>query len=199
MEKLGLFDYGGGIFHGVELSDNDLKIIKNRNLSIVTCPGSNSKLASGIAKIDKYHKLGINLAIGTDGAGSNNGLDFFYEMRLACVLQKLLNNDPSAGQALTILKAATVGGAKAMNLKDCDVLAVGKYADIIMIDLTRPNMQPINNIAKNIVYSGGKDDVKMTMVNGKILYMDGKFYLDEPIEKIYEKAQQITDRLKQFK
>ena len=60
-------------------------------------------------------------------------------------------------------------------------------------------MQPINNIAKNIVYSGGKDDVKMTMVNGKILYMDGKFYLDEPIEKIYEKAQQITDRLKQFK
>ena len=199
MEKLGLFDYGGGIFHGVELSDNDLKIIKNRNLSIVTCPGSNSKLASGIAKIDKYHKLGINLAIGTDGAGSNNGLDFFYEMRLACVLQKLLNNNPSAGQALTILKAATIGGAKAMNLKDCDVLAVGKYADIIMIDLTRPNMQPINNIAKNIVYSGGKDDVKMTMVNGKILYMDGKFYLDEPIEKIYEKAQQITDRLKQFK
>lgn len=196
MEHLHLFDNGGGVFHGVALSDEDLKIFKKHNLSIVTCPGSNSKLASGIAPIDKFIKEGINLAIGTDGAGSNNGLDFFYEMRLACVLQKLLNNDPSAGQALNILKAATVGGAIAMGLKDADVLDVDKFADIIMIDLNRPNMQPINNIEKNIVYSGGKDDIKMTMINGKILYMDHQFYLDEPIKDIYKKAQIITDRLK---
>ena len=196
MESLGLFDFGGGIFHGVALSDRDIEIFKKRNLSIVTCPGSNSKLASGIAPIDKYLKNGINLAIGTDGAGSNNALDFFWEMRLAAVLQKLLNHDPTSGQALDILKAATVGGSKAMNLKDADILAENKFADIIMIDLQKPNMQPINNIEKNIVYSGAKDDVKMTMINGKILYMNNEFFLDEPISDIYRKAQEITDRLR---
>ena len=198
MDKLGLFDYGGGAFHCVYFSERDIEIFKRRGLSIVTNPGSNSKLASGIAPIDRYMKEGINLAIGTDGAGSNNGLDFFYEMRLACVLQKLLNNDASSGQALDILRAATVGGAKAMRLNDCDVLQEGKLADIIMIDLMRPNMQPLNNIAKNLVYSGAKDVIKMTMINGQIRYMDGKFFVNEPIEEIYAKAQEITDNLRKI-
>lgn len=196
MDKLGLFDYGGGAFHCVYFSDNDIKIFKDKKLTVVTNPGSNAKLASGIAPIDKYLKQGINLALGTDGAGSNNGLDFFYEMRLASSLQKLSNNDASAGQALDILKAATVGGAKAMRLYDSDVLKEGKYADMIMIDLSRPSMQPLNNIEKNIVYSGSKDIIKMTMVNGQIRYMDGKFFVNEPISDIYKKAQEITDNLR---
>lgn len=196
MDKLGLFDYGGGAFHCVYFSDNDIKIFKDKKLTVVTNPGSNAKLASGIAPIDKYLKQGINLALGTDGAGSNNGLDFFYEMRLASSLQKLSNNDASAGQALDILKAATVGGAKAMRLYDSDVLKEGKYADMIMIDLSRPSMQPLNNIEKNIVYSGSKDIIKMTMVNGQIRYMDGKFFVNEPISDIYQKAQEITDNLR---
>lgn len=196
MDKLGLFDYGGGAFHCVYFSNNDIKIFKDKKLTVVTNPGSNAKLASGIAPIDKYLKQGINLALGTDGAGSNNGLDFFYEMRLASSLQKLSNNDASAGQALDILKAATVGGAKAMRLYDSDVLKEGKYADMIMIDLSRPSMQPLNNIEKNIVYSGSKDIIKMTMVNGQIRYMDGKFFVNEPISDIYQKAQEITDNLR---
>lgn len=196
MDKLGLFDYGGGAFHCVYFSDNDIKIFKDKKLTVVTNPGSNAKLASGIAPIDKYLKQGINLALGTDGAGSNNGLDFFYEMRLASSLQKLSNNDASAGQALDILKAATVGGAKAMRLYDSDVLKEGKYADMIMIDLSRPSMQPLNNIEKNIVYSGSKDIIKMTMVNGQIRYMDGKFFVNQPISDIYQKAQEITDNLR---
>ncbi|MEA5061137.1 MAG: amidohydrolase [Erysipelotrichaceae bacterium] len=196
MEKLGLFDFGGGGFHCVAFSDHDIEIFKKHNLSVVTCPGSNSKLASGIAPVEKYLKSGLNIAIGTDGPGSNNALDFFWEMRLVAVLQKLLNKDPKSMDAYQVLKAATVGGAKAMNLLDADVLAVGKLADIIMIDMNRPNMQPVNNIEKNIVYSGSKDDIKMTMVDGKILYMDGKFNINEPIEEIYQEAQKVTDRLK---
>ncbi len=196
MERLGLLNYGGGGFHCVHVSDHDIEIFKKRGLHMVTCPGSNSKLASGIALVDRFIHEGINVAIGTDGAGSNNGLDFFYEMRLAAVLQKLINKDPSAGQALDYLKAATVGGARAMGLDNCDVLDIGKCADIIMIDLSRPNMQPINNISKNIVYSGSKDNIKMTMINGRVLYKDGKFFINEPIDAIYEKAQEITDRLK---
>ena len=196
MDKLGLFDYGGGAFHCVYLSENDIKIFKERNLSIVTNPGSNCKLASGVAPIDRYIKEGVNLAIGTDGAGSNNGLDFFYEMRLASSLQKIINNDASAGQALDILKAATVGGSRALRLHNCDTLEEGKLADIIMIDLMKPSMQPLNNIKKNIVYSGSKDIIKMTMVNGQIKYMDGQFFVNEPIEDIYAKAQEITDNLR---
>lgn len=196
MEELGLFDFGGGGFHCVAMSDHDIEIFKNRGLSVVTCPGSNSKLASGIAPVEKFLKAGINVAVGTDGPGSNNALDFFWEMRLVAVLQKLLNKDPKSMEALSVLKAATVGGAKAMNLMDADVLDVGKLADIIMIDMSRPNMQPINNIEKNIVYSGAKDNIKMTMIDGKILYMDGQFFIGENIEEIYRKAQEVTDRLK---
>lgn len=196
MDSLGLFDYGGGGFHCVAFSKHDIEIYKKHGLSIVTCPGSNSKLASGIAPLSDFVAAGLNLAIGTDGAGSNNGLDFFYEMRLACVLQKLLLGKSEAFDGSLALKAATIGGAKAMGLNDCLYLKEGQKADIIMIDLSRPNMQPLNNIEKNIVYSGAKDDVKMSMVGGKILYMDGIFHLDEDIHSIYDRAQQITDRIK---
>ena len=90
---------------------------------------------------------------------------------------------------------ATTGGAKAMNLSDCDVLAEGKQADLIMIDLHQPNMQPIHNIRKNLVYSGSKQNVKMTMVAGKILYEDGEFFIGADAAHIYEKANEITQRI----
>jgi 5-methylthioadenosine/S-adenosylhomocysteine deaminase len=92
---------------------------------------------------------------------------------------------------------ATVNGALAMGLKDADVLAEGKLADLIMLDLHQPNMQPLNNIAKNIVYSGSKMNVKMTMVNGKVLYEDGQFFIGVPAEEVYAKANQIINRMKQ--
>ena len=103
--------------------------------------------------------------------------------------------DASSVPAYEILKMATVNGAKCLNLKDGDALEEGKLADMIMIDLSRPNMQPILNIEKNLVYSGSKENVKMTMINGKILYEDGKFYLNESVDSIYQKAQEITNRL----
>ncbi len=195
-ESLGLWDYGGGGFHAVAFTDKDIWIFKKHGLSIVTNPGSNSKLASGIAPLEKFAEAGINLGIGTDGAGSNNGLDMFYEMRLCCVLQKLLNKDPASFDALLALRAATVGSAVAMGLTDCLYLKEGQKADIVMIDLDRPSMQPFNNIAKNLVYSGAKDCVEMTMVGGRILYKDGKFHVGEDIDRIYSKAQEITNRLK---
>ena len=82
-----------------------------------------------------------------------------------------------------------------MGLDDCDVIDIGKTADLIVIDLKRPNMQPINNITKNIVYSGSKENVQLTMINGKILYENGKF-IGNDIEEIYYNAQKITDRIK---
>lgn len=195
-EKLGLYNYGGGGYHCNFMSEEDLAIFKKRGLFAITCPGSNTKLASGIAPIQTMLDNGINLAIGTDGPASNNCLDFFREMFLVTGLQKLKNNDPRSCPAYNVLEMATVGGARAMLLNDADVLEVGKLADIIEIDLQQPNMQPLNNLENNIVYSGSKQNVKLTMINGLILYEDNKFYLNEPIEEIYRKAQEVTDRIK---
>ena len=193
----GLYDYGGGAYHCCYMTDHDLELFKKHNLSIVTCPGSNTKLASGVAEIEKIRGTGINLAIGTDGPASNNCLDMFREMFLVTGLQKLLLKDPSVTPAYEILKMATVGGAKAMRLENADILAAGKLADIIMIDLNRPNMQPIHDIAKNLVFSGSKENVKMTMINGKILYENGKFHLlnGETPDEINKTCQEISEKL----
>ena len=140
-------------------------------------------------------RSGINLGIGTDGPASNNALDMFREMYLASTLPKLDKMDASVMDANKVLHMATVGSAHAMGLDDCDVLASGKQADIIMIDLKRPNMQPIHNITKNIVYSGSKDNVKMTMIAGKILYENGNFNINEDVDEIYKKANEIVKRI----
>jgi 5-methylthioadenosine/S-adenosylhomocysteine deaminase len=193
--NLNLFKYGGGGYHGVHFTDDDFKVFKDHNLSIVTCPSSNTKLASGIAPIKRYLDEGINVAIGTDGPASNNSLDFFKEMFLVTSLAKIRENDASVVDAYDVIKMATVNGAKVMGLDKSDSLSVGKYADLIMIDLHQPNMQPLNNIVKNIVYAGSKSNVYLTMINGKILYENGTYYFDEDIDDIYKKVRQITERI----
>ncbi|MBO6148706.1 MAG: amidohydrolase [Lachnospiraceae bacterium] len=195
MELTGLFDYGGTFFHGVHVSDRDLDIIQRLNIAVVTNPASNAKLASGIAPICKYQERGITLGIGTDGPASNNCLDMFREMFLVTALAKLKEGDAAAVDALDVLRMAVSGGAHAIGLYDCDCLSVGKKADMIVIDLHQPNMQPLNNIAKNIVYSGSKSNVKMTMIDGRILYEDGKFSIGAEPEDIYRDVQKIVGRL----
>lgn len=193
-EKLGLFNYGGGAFHSVWVCDEDLDIYKKHGVYAVINSGSNCKLASGVAPVEKMIRKGINLAIGTDGPSSNNSLDMFREMYLTCVLQKIKNKDAASTDANEVLKMATVGSAGCMGLNNCDCIDVGKKADLIVIDLKRPSMQPVHNITKNLVYSGSKDCVKLTMVNGKILYENGEFpSLD--IEKIYSEADEVVKRI----
>ena len=191
----GLFKYGGGGYHCVYLDDEEVEIFKKNNLSVISCPGSNLKLASGIAPLTYYFKEGINIALGTDGPASNNSLDMFKEMYLAATLQKAINADPVSIPAFEILKMATVNASKAMNLDKADVLDVNKFADLIMIDLHKPNMQPLNNIITNLVYAGNKDNVKLTMINGRILYEDGHYFINEKIADIYQKAEEIASRL----
>lgn len=194
-EELNMLNYGGGLYHGIYLDDTDMEIVKKRGVSIITNPGSNCKLGSGIAPIMDMHKKGINIAIGTDGPASNNALDMFREIHLTSVLQKIKEKDAAALSACDVLYMATTGGAQAMRLDCCDNLAVGKKADLTVIDMHKPNMQPINNIVKNIVYSGSKDNVLMTMVNGQILYEKGEWFINEDIEKIYYMANKIiSDR-----
>lgn len=191
-DKLGMFEYGGGGFHCVWFDERDMEIFAEKGLWAVTNPASNLKLASGIAPICEMRRHGMkNFAIGTDGAASNNCLDMFREMFLVAGLQKVREEDAAACPAFEVLEMATKGGALAMGLTDCDVLKEGKRADFAVIGLKQPNMQPLHNIAKNLVYSGSKRNVSMTVVNGRILYENGEFPTVD-CEKIYADANRLT-------
>ena len=196
LDSLGMFNYGGGGYHCVHMTDEDLDIFRDRGMTVVTNPGSNVKLASGIARITDMMEKGIDLAIGTDGPASNNCLDMFREMFLTTGLGKIRENDAAAVAADKVLLMAVRGGARAMGLWECNCLAVGKLADLIMIDLQQPNMQPLNHIVKNLVYSGSKQNVKLTMVNGRVLYENGKFNIGVEPKAVYEKANEIISRMK---
>lgn len=195
LDSLGLYDFGGGGYHCVWFSERDIEIFAEKGLWAVTCPCSNAKLASGIAPLERFEKRGVRLAVGTDGPASNNALDMFREMYLACVLQKLRLNDAAACPAENILLAACSGGARAMGLDGCDSLAEGKAADLAVISLHRPNMRPIHDVAKNLVYSGTRDNVRMTMVAGRILYENGEFHVGCDAEEIYAEAEKYAKEL----
>lgn len=195
LDSMGIFEFGGGAFHCVHVTDADMDLLRKRRVRVITNPASNLKLASGIAPIAEFRKKKIPVGIGTDGAASNNCLDMFREMFLVSGLSKLRENDASSLDAMSVLRMATSHGAKAMQLQKADVLAKGKYADIIMIDLHQPNMQPMHNIPKNLVYSGSKSNVLMTMVGGKILYRSGEFNIGEDPEEIYRKCNAIVQRM----
>ena len=194
-DDLGMYKYGGGGYHCVHMAPEDFEIFKKRGLYAVTNPASNLKLASGVAPINKYLQLNIPVAIGTDGPASNNCLDMFREMFLTTALAKVREGDAACVPAEEVLYMATANGAKCMGLNDCDKLAVGKKADIIGIDLSQPNMQPLNNVVKNIVYSGSKQNVIFTMVNGKLLYDGGKFDIGFDKDEVYKKANEIIRRM----
>lgn len=195
-ESLGLYDFGGGGYHCTWMSERDLEIFKRRGLYAVTNPASNLKLASGVAPIEKMLQMGIKLAIGTDGAASNNALDMFREMYLATALQKLTTENAAACPAEKVLEMACSAGAGAMGLHDCDDLAPGKKADLIVIDLNKPNMRPKNNIIKNLVYAGSRENVRLTMINGEIKYENGQYFIGQSPEEIYSAAEEIMRALK---
>ena len=195
-EALGMYAFGGGGYHCIYFEEKDFEIFRNRGLTAVTNPSSNLKLASGTAPTARFLEEGISMAIGTDGPASNNALDMFREMFLVTGLAKVRERDAAAVPAEEVLYMATAGGARAMELSDCDSLEEGKFADLILIDLNQPNMQPENDFVKNIVYSGSKSNVALTMVNGRILYEKGEFFIGIDPKEVYAKANEIIGRMK---
>ena len=169
-----VFRYGGGGYHCTWMSEDDLKLFAEKGLWAITNPASNLKLASGIAPVTKMLERGINMAIGTDGAASNNALDMFREMYLAAALQKVYEHDASACRAEDVLKMACVGGARAMGLTDCDDIAPGKCADLIV---TRQN--PL-------------EDLK-ALRHVDVVIARGKVYRSPKVKKI-EKARRELDK-----
>lgn len=194
-EEYGLFDYGGGCYHCVWIDDKDIEIFKKHNLIAVTCPGSNVKLASGIPPVKKFLDKGMRVAIGTDGPASNNAIDIFREMYLTTTLQKVTERDPAILNPKEILNMVFVNGASCLFHEDADCIEEGKLADLVLIDVNRPNMQPLNTFINNLVYAADKTNVKMTMIDGVIRYMDGKFNIGEDENYVYKKCNELLKNL----
>lgn len=180
--------------HGIWLGDRDMTILKNNKVSVVTCPSSNLKLASGICPTHQLINYGVNVAIGTDGSASNNSQDVLEEAKLASLLAKYFSSDPAALGVLKALKMATINGAKALGLEnEIGSIEVNKKADLIILDNKSTQFLPNHNLIANIVYAGKSADTETVIVNGKIIMENKKIiaFDEEKVKREFEKRVKI--------
>lgn len=198
MEKMGLFDVPALAAHCVYAEDDDLDIFRAKGVTVAANPVSNMKLASGVCNASKVIDKGVNLAIGTDSVASNNSLNFIEEMKTLAISSKVYYADPTLITPKDALRAATSGGAAAQGRTDSGILKVGNKADLIVLDISGPNMHPVHSLINNIVYSCSGGDVMMTMVDGNVLYENGIYSLIDIEKTVYEvekATQRILERL----
>ena len=191
LSDIGAFDSKALAAHCVWVEDEDMDIIKAKNVSVASNPISNMKLASGVCNVPELLRRGINVAIGTDSVASNNSLNFFEEMKIFAMASKMYYKDPTAVTPKEALYAATRAGAIAQGREDSGLLKEGFKADLIMIDVNQPNMFPVHDMLNNLVYSASGTDVVMTMSDGKVIYENGE-YKTLDIEKTIYMAQEVT-------
>ena len=163
----GLLDHGGYAAHCVWCTDDDFRIMAEHDVALVHNPTSNMKLGSGFARVARAMELGVNVALGTDGTASNDNLDMFEEMHLASLIHKGVAHDPTVLSPWDVIEMATVNGAKALGRDDIGAIAVGKNADLCVVDLDRPHLTPALDLANLVVHSMHASDVVMTFVGGE--------------------------------
>lgn len=170
LDSLGLFNFHTLAAHGVHLTDNDIDILAKNNVHISHNPASNMKLGSGVIRLNKLLKSGVNVSLGTDGVASNNGLDLIHDARLAAYLQKAVNNDPTIITLDEIFNMVTINGAKALGFNDIGCIEEGKKADITLINTNKnPAYTPDYNSLSNIFYAGSGRDVDTVIIDGEIV------------------------------
>jgi 5-methylthioadenosine/S-adenosylhomocysteine deaminase len=181
LESLGFLGPRTLAAHAVWLTDAELQILARRGVGVAHNPESNMKLASGTARVSAMRAASIPVGLGTDGAASNNDLDMFEAIRQAALLQKLHTGDPRAIPARVALEMATIEGARALGMdRHIGSLAAGKRADLILVSMASPRQTPMYDPLSHLVYTTRGDDVKTTIVNGRVLMRDGKILtLDE--------------------
>lgn len=194
VDETGLFDTGTLAAHCVHLSDAEIEIIKAKKIRVAHNPGSNMKLASGIAPVTKLLAEGVTVALGTDGASSNNNLDMLEEVRLAALLAKVESMNPLAVPAAQALQMATEYGAKAIGLQNVGQIAEGCKADIVLWDMGGVEWQPNYNPTSLLVYSANSSSVDTVIVDGKIL-MQGRELKTLDEEKICAEFTACANRL----
>lgn len=183
--------------HAVKLTNEEIEKIAKQDIYIAHCPVSNLKLGCGIAPITKMQEENICISLGTDGQGSGSNLDMFETMKYAALLQKGYLENPTLMPAYEVLKMATINGAKTLNLENqIGSIEEGKLADIIILNLDSPLTLPLNDIIAEIVYNVKAQNVETTIVNGKILMENKAFKLKNDPKVIYEKCENIINRIK---
>ena len=195
LDSLGVLDLPVMAAHCVWVSDEDMRIMADKNVGVMSCPQSNLKLGSGIARVADMLDMGINVSCATDGAGSNNNLSMMEEMTYMAMLQKTLRKNPKVMPAMKAVETATINGAKVLSMeKKIGSLEAGKQADIIIIDTSGIRYCPKANLLSNFVYSGSDSDVAMTMIGGEVLYENGSFTKVD-VEEIKTEAQRCAEKL----
>lgn len=198
MNQIGLFDVPTLAAHCVHVTEDDIAIMAEKQVRVAHNPGSNLKLASGIAPVPAMRKAGVVVGLGTDGASSNNKLDMFAEMRLAALIHKAASLDPFAIKAEEALQMGTKDGAMCLGYDDLGELKEGYLADLILVDRSGWHWKPRFNSISLAVYAGNSMDVDTVMVNGKVL-MRHKELLTIDTEKLDYEVQRVTDKLYAFK
>ncbi len=192
--KLGVFSRPTLLAHAVHLTVDEIAVLAAHDVRVSHNPGSNLKLASGIARVVEMRAAGIRVSLGTDSSASNNNLDMFEEIRLAALLQKGISLDPTALPAYEALKMGTIEGAESIWLEHVGKLAVGYKADFIGVDIDQPHYYPQTDLVSHLVYSGAGQDVSEVCVDGRFL-MKGRELLTLDEERIKAEAQRSFDRL----
>lgn len=192
MEDTGIFDCGTLGAHCVWLSDKDIEIMAKHNVRVAHNPGSNMKLASGIAPVPQLLKAGVCVGLGTDGASSNNNLDMLEEIRLAALLHKVNTLDPLAVPAFEALKMGTEYGAKAVGLENLGRLEEGAIADITLFDMSGYAWQPKFDLISLLVYSAPSNSADTVIVDGRVLMEKGELKTLDEEKIIYEAAQSVA-------
>ncbi|MFW6325051.1 MAG: amidohydrolase [Desulfovibrionales bacterium] len=175
VSDLGLLSKRTAFAHGVDLTEAEIGLLARTGAKVVHNPESNMKLASGVAPVQAMVSAGVTVGLGTDGAASNNNLNMFTEMGSAAYLQKVAGMNPTALDAQTVLDMATVNGASCLLWPEIGSLEPGKAADLTALSLDEPNMVPLFHPVSQAVYAASGGEVCLTMVEGKVLFQDGKY------------------------
>ena len=194
-DRNGLFDVPAIAAHCVQITESDMEILKNKNVSVVTNPASNMKLGNGFAPVPAMLEKGINVCLGTDGAASNNSLNMFHELSLLTLIHKGVQKTPQCVSAREGFRIATINGARALGLeKETGSLEAGKKADIAILNLNTPSLTPRNNLIAGLSYSANGSEVETVIIDGRITMENRKVLtLDE--ELVYSKINEIITRM----
>jgi 5-methylthioadenosine/S-adenosylhomocysteine deaminase len=195
MESLGMFKHHVLAAHCVHVNTDDISILASHGVGVVHNPESNMKLASGIAPVTQMLTAGIPVALGTDGASSNNNLDMLQEMRTCALLHKVNTMDATVIPAYQALKMATVNGARALRLDhQIGTLEAGKKADIVLLKIEEAHWIPRYDLIANLVYSAQAGDVNTVIINGQVVMQDRKLSTINETE-VLEQAKETAARL----